>query len=100
MSTVDLADIKLHLNRTDDVDDDLLEGKLAAAQTWVLQFTGIDTVDDDNPLPEPCNEAIRQLVAHWYMNREAVLAENGITPAEVPFGVHDLIRPYRTRFFG
>lgn len=43
-------------------------------------------------LPAPVTEAILQLAALWYEQREA--AAIGVSVAPIPFGVHDLLRPY------
>lgn len=96
---VTIADLKAHLNLTTDADDALLTSKLAAAEAWVLAYTG-QLVDDDHPAPEPVKEAIRQLAAHLYSSREAVLvAENSAVSIEIPFGLEALLTPYRAWSF-
>lgn len=49
----------------------------------------------DNPsdVPESIREAIHQLVAHWFENREAVNVGNIVN--EMPFSVKNLLWPYR-----
>jgi uncharacterized phage protein (predicted DNA packaging) len=84
---IDLADIKAHLNVTTDVDDDLITEKLAAAADWVAKYTGIPVDADD--IPPSVNEAVRQLTAHLYANREASLV--GVTAQALPFGFLDLL---------
>lgn len=91
--TPTLSDLKAHLNITVDTDDGLLTGKLAAAIAWVTDFCGL-TIDDDNPMPAPCNQAALMLAASLYENREQVVSD-GITPKAVPFGIYELITPYR-----
>jgi uncharacterized phage protein (predicted DNA packaging) len=93
MSSITLADLKAHLNVTTDTDNDLLTGKLAVAEEWISRFTGIPVDDPDTTVPAPVKEAIRQLAAHLYENREASLS--GVTAQELPFGVIDLLTPYR-----
>lgn len=44
-------------------------------------------------VPEPLQQAIRQLLAHWYENRGA--APTGEGAARVPAAVAPLIAPYR-----
>lgn len=44
-------------------------------------------------VPETLKMAIRQLVAHWYDNREAA----GRAMSEIPEGVRALIEPYKRR---
>ncbi|WP_332712626.1 head-tail connector protein [Pelagibacterium mangrovi] len=89
-----------HLNIEDGTDFDLLEQKVAVAEAWISKFIGTPLDDEetfpDGP-PEPLKEAVRQLVGHLYENREATLI--GVTADEIPFGVMDLITPFRTWVF-
>jgi Phage gp6-like head-tail connector protein len=95
MSAVSLSDLKAHLNVTISADDALLVDKLAAAKAWVASYTASD-VDADGT-PAPVNEAIRQLAAHLYANREATLV--GVTAQCLPFGFLDLLINYRAFAF-
>lgn len=88
---VTLASLKSHLSLTTDADDAMLTDKLAAASEWVAKYTGIPA--DDADMPAPVNEAVRQLAAHLYENREASLV--GVTAQTLPFGMLDLLEPYR-----
>jgi Phage gp6-like head-tail connector protein len=88
---IDLANIKAHLNVTTDADDALIAEKLTAAAEWVAKFTGIPT--DATDMPAPVNEGVRLLTAHLYENREASLV--GVTAQSLPFGLVDLLGPYR-----
>lgn len=102
MTDVTLADLKEHMNITTTDDDDLLTKKLAAAQAWVLSFTGFvenPTADPPVTMPDPLNEAVRQLAAHLYENREATIADSGVTPYAMPFSILDLVAPYRVWAF-
>jgi len=92
---IDLADIKAHLNVTTDVDDALITEKLSAASDWVAKFTGIPA--DASDIPAPVNEGVRLLTAHLYANREASLI--GITAQSLPFGLLDMLSPYREWVF-
>ena len=94
MSIITLNDLKTHLNVTFATDDALITGKIAAAESWIAMFTGADwpSVSAD-PVDDALKEAIRQLAAHMYANREATLI--GITSQELPFGLLDLLTPYR-----
>ena len=85
---IGLADLKSHLNLTTDTDDALLTGKLAAAQEWVAEYLGEYGCDQ-----APVREATLQLAAHLYENREASLV--GVTAQALPFGLIDLLAPYR-----
>ncbi|MYZ46461.1 head-tail connector protein [Propylenella binzhouense] len=82
----DLAAVKAHLNITDDADDDLITAKIETAESWIALYVGKDLADYD-PLPPEIGEAIRQLVAALYEDRE------GAEP--FPKGVHDLLAAHR-----
>lgn len=94
-----LDDLKGHLAFTDDIgdaDDALLTQKLTAAQAYVDRLLGfeIDATyggQDQEAVPEPLKEAVLQLAAHWYENREGV-AES---LRELPFGVTEIITEFR-----
>ena len=90
--TVDVADLKRHLNITynDAADNQLIAEKLCVASEWVAGYTGIPV--DASDTPAPVDEAIRQLAAHLYANREATLV--GVTAQSLPFGVLDMLTPY------
>jgi hypothetical protein len=92
--TITVDDLKVHLNLTDDDDDYLLQGKLDTATAFVENYTGAPL--GDTP-PAPLIEAVLQLAAHLYENREATLI--GITVRELPFGLFDLLTPYRAWSF-
>lgn len=84
-------DLKTHLNITGDDDDAILAVKLAAAEEWISCF--VSPVDLSRPSVQ---EAILQVAATYYEQREAVFT-GGLDI--VPFGVWDLIEPYRVRTF-
>lgn len=86
MPHTDLALLKAHLNIDHDADDALLIHKLAAAESWVEDWTGRCV---DAHVPARVTEAVLQLAAHWYANREAATV-GALVP--VPFGVTDLLR--------
>jgi len=99
MPIVTLEEIKEQLSFTDDigmVDDAMLQRKLDAAQNHVERLLGfgIETsfggVDQD-PIPPALVEAVSQLAAWWYEQREAASE----VAREVPFGVHEIITEYR-----
>ncbi|MCE6960576.1 head-tail connector protein [Cereibacter sphaeroides] len=95
MTVTTLAALKAQLSFTDDLggaDDALLEAKLAAAQNHVERLLGYKIEDQfGNEVPASLVEAILQLAAWWYENREA--ASDGAR--EVPFGVREIIAEYR-----
>lgn len=93
---ITLDQAKAHLNLGSiDTDDALISDKLAAAKAWVGAYTA-SNVDADGT-PAPVNEAVLQMTAHLYQNREASLV--GVTAQELPFGFLDLLAPYRAFAF-
>ena len=101
-----LADAKAQLNITDTSDDALITGKLYAVIDWVGRYNGQSylttlygvtaadgTVTYAPPIPAPVYEAILQIVAHLYANREASLV--GVTAQALPLGALDLLMPFR-----
>lgn len=67
--------------------------RVRSAVTVTLQ-AGYGTADD---VPAPLCEAIKQLAAHWYENREAVLI--GTQAFALPLSLFDLVGPYRAWVF-
>lgn len=100
MSIISIEDAKAHMNVTADDDDTLIAAKIEAAEGWIAKFIGTalnDATSFPDGTPEPLKEAVRQLVAHLYENREATLA--GITMSDVSPGLFDLMAPYREYVF-
>jgi hypothetical protein len=103
VSVVQLADVKAQLNVTFTDDDALIQTKIDAAEDWISKFyTGpapqcssapTPPTWPPNPMPAGLTEAVKMLAAHLYENREASLV--GVTSSELPFGLMDLIAPYR-----
>lgn len=93
MSIVSLDMAKAHLNVTTTDDDVLIQGKIDAAEAHIEKLVGHVLPDG----PKDVQEAILQLVGHFYENREASLV--GIAAEEIPFGVWQLIAPYREYVF-
>lgn len=96
MATISVADVKAHANITLDDDDALIAAKIDAAEEWIGAFVGTPLVEFD-PVPEPIKEAVRQLVAHLYENREATLV--GVTMNDVTPGLFDFLAPFRRYVF-
>jgi hypothetical protein len=97
-------DLREHLNLADgDESDTLLAGKIEAAEAWIEGFAGITLTDfategeNGDEYPGDLKEAVRQLAAHFYENREATLV--GVSANALPFGVTDLLAPYREWVF-
>ncbi|MEX0404053.1 head-tail connector protein [Aquibium sp. LZ166] len=96
MTIVSVEDAKAHMNITTDADDDLIAGKIGAAEAWIGKFIGFALDDAEtfpDGTPEPLKEAVRQLTAHLYENREATVV--GISMSDVSPGLFDLMSPYR-----
>lgn len=102
MSIVTVEDMKAHMNVTISEDDTLIGDKIDAAEAWIAKFIG-HALDDAEAFPdgtpEPLKEAVRQLVAHLYENREATLVGNTLTITDVSPGLFDLMAPYREYVF-
>lgn len=81
--------LKAHLNIDHDADDALLTAKLEAAQAFIDSYTGTSNTFLHNPV---AGEAVLQLAAAWYEQREAVAFGNSYV---VPFGVHEMLAPLR-----
>ena len=90
--SVTLEAAKAHLNITGTDDDALISSKIEAAEGWASNYIGTPIAELD-PFPAPVGEAVLQLVAHWYEQREAAIA--GVAMEEAPFSVIDILRPYR-----
>ncbi|MEQ8482719.1 MAG: head-tail connector protein [Roseitalea porphyridii] len=89
------------LSLTTDVlayDGNLLQDKLDAAQAYIERMLGFRIEEefggeDQDPIPPDLVEAVLQLAAWWYEQRETALT--GTIVAEVPFGVQEIITAYR-----
>lgn len=99
MAIITLKQVKDQLNFTDDIgdiDDDLLTLKIAAAQNHAERLLGFKIEEryggeDQEPVPPALQEAICQLAAWWYEQREAV----GGSLSAIPMGFDDIIREFR-----
>lgn len=96
MSIVQLTAAKAHMNITDATDDTLIQGKIDAAEGYVEKMLGFSLASgfgSSSGVPDPVREAILQITAHLYENREATLV--GISSEELPLGAWALLTPYR-----
>lgn len=101
-----LEQLKEQLNFSADLgtaDDALLGRKLAAAQDHIQRLLGYKIEEtfggvEQDPIPPALVEAVAQLAAHWYENREASLV--GVSAMEIPYGVSAIITEYREFSFG
>ena len=96
---VDLATVKQQLGVTTDLDDAMIERKIGAAQDHVERLLGYKIEEEFAPgaIPPSLVEAVCQLAAHWYENREATLV--GVSAQQLPLGVQDILREYRSWSF-
>jgi uncharacterized phage protein (predicted DNA packaging) len=94
---------QLNIDAADNSDDALLGRKIEAAQNHIERSLGFKLsarygAEGQEPVPPALMEAVSQLAAHWYENREASIV--GVSAMHIPFGVHDIIREYREYTFG
>lgn len=101
MALVSLDMVKDQVSFTDDVgdaDDDLLQRKIDAAQAHVERLLGFQIEatfggEGQEPVPAPLVEAVAQLAAWWYLEREAATMDG--RPGYMPFGVLEIVVEYR-----
>lgn len=106
MSIVDLNALKAHLNITTTIDDAILPGKITAAQSFIENHLGYAIETEYPPtgspavstVPDALKEAVLQLAAHLYENREGSLV--GVTAQVLPFGLEDILANFRGYSFG
>ena len=100
MSIVQLADAKLHARVTIDADDALIQDMINAAETHLGNYLGaalstfIPAASDSDPsptLPDPLQEAVKQLVGFFYDNREAAAVGNTLNVIPMSPGFYDLL---------
>ncbi|MDS9467943.1 head-tail connector protein [Paracoccus sp. MBLB3053] len=102
-SLIPLGELKNQLGLTSDQDDDdgLIQSKIDAAENHIDRLLGyrmrerFPVTNAGDPVasnvPASLLEAVRQLAAWWFENREAATDMNRV----LPFGVTDLINEYR-----
>ncbi|MAC79294.1 MAG: DNA-packaging protein [Rhodobacteraceae bacterium] len=99
MPIVTISEMEEQLSFTDDmgsVDAPMLQRKIDAAQNHVERLLGFEIEAtyggiDQDPIPPALIEAVTQLAAWWYEQRETA----GEAMREVPFGVGEIILEYR-----
>jgi hypothetical protein len=77
--------------------DELLQHYIDAAESRTVAMLG-KPLSDFTPLPADIKQAVLQLAAHFYANREAVLV--GTSGSEIPYGVAETLRNYRREVTG
>jgi uncharacterized phage protein (predicted DNA packaging) len=98
---VTVDQMKEQLGITDDLgtdDDALITRKIKAAQDHVERLLGFKVEDTfggegQDEIPDSLVEAVSQLAAHYYENREATIV--GVSAEEIPFSVREVVREYR-----
>lgn len=101
-SFIPLAEMKEQLGLTGDQTDDdgLIQGKIDAAENHIDRLLGYSMrtrypAPDGDPVaaavPASLQEAVAQLAAWWFENREAATDMN----RELPFGVREIVNEYR-----
>lgn len=98
---LDLAELKRHLNITENTDNDLLTRTLAAAEAHLAAMIGAPIDDEDlfpDGTPADVEQAVLLTAAHWYENREGTLV--GVIAQELPIGVRDIVANHRIYSYG
>lgn len=96
---VTVDQIKAQLSWADDLgtgDDALMEAKGKAAQNHIERLLGFRIEETfggegQDEIPASLIEAVLQLAAHWFENREA----SGESSGPILFGVEEIVREYR-----
>ncbi len=96
MAIIDLADMKAHLGVLDDVDNALITGKIEAAQAHLESLLGYAIEDEFDTVPADLKDAVRQLAAGWFENREATGATSIM---ETPMSVWSIVTERRSYAF-
>ncbi|MDR7147055.1 head-tail connector protein [Rhizobium sp. BE258] len=103
---VTVAELREQLNITDDLgtaDNALIGRTIAAAQSLLESQLGfaIEATyggTDQEAIPPALAQAVSLLACHWYENREGTLI--GVTASELPFGIWEIVREFRSYQFG
>lgn len=66
-----LAEVKLYLRIDEDIEDELINSLISAAENYIKSASGKTRTADGKPLEEDelFKTAVKMLVAHWYDNR-------------------------------
>ncbi|MGR9434786.1 head-tail connector protein [Rhizobium leguminosarum] len=109
MTIVTLSLFKAHLGTDDLLDenalgdlangtDELLQHYLEAAEARASGYLGFPLSDFEPAVPVDVKQAILQIAAHLFQNREAVLI--GVNAYELPYGIDDFLRKFRREVTG
>lgn len=97
MAIVTYQDVRNHIGLTEDNGDEMLsQDKSDAAQNHIERLLGFKIEErfggeDQEPIPPALKEAVLQLAAWWFTNREAATDLD----KRLPFGVDEIINEYR-----
>lgn len=66
-----LAEVKLYLRIDEDIEDELINSLISAAESYIKSASGKTQTADGKPLEEDelFKTTVKMLVAHWYDNR-------------------------------
>lgn len=104
MAIVTLEEVLAQLSFTEDMETPsdlaMIGRKIASAQNYIERQLGFRIEDrfggtGQDPVPPALQEAVCQLAAWWFENRETA----GEALREMPFGVTDIVDSYRDRSF-
>ena len=103
MAIVTYEELAAQVGLTEDApseDKSSLEQKGNAAQAHIERWLGFKISDRFGgdlfpPIPDDLKEAVLQLAAWWFGNREALTGSDKL----LPFGVQDIIDAHRDRSF-
>lgn len=109
MTAVSLSLFKAHLGTDDLLDatalgnlangtDELLQHYLEAAEARASGYLGLPLSDLGPTVPVDVKQAVLQIAAHLYQNREAVLI--GVNAYDLPLGIDDFLRKFRKEVTG
>ncbi|ANV22848.1 head-tail connector protein [Agrobacterium pusense] len=95
--------MKAQLNILSSEDDEIIGRKIEAAQNHIERLLGFKIEEtyggtDQEEIPPALIEAVCQLAAHWFENREAALV--GVSGEDLPFGLWQIVNEYREYSFG
>ncbi|TIL94799.1 MAG: phage gp6-like head-tail connector protein [Mesorhizobium sp.] len=96
MAIVTLGEQKAHMHVDFTDDDAAIEAQIDAAQSHLEQLLGYEIEEEFETVPSDLTEAVKQLAATWYENREATSVD---VPGELPMGMWDIVRERRNYTF-
>ena len=103
-SVITIEQAMQHMRVIDEMEDenDLIQGKIDAAQGMVENYLGgtlAELFPSPAAIPAPITEAILQLTAFLYDNREAAVIDSRVALIDPSPGFYDMLKPYRVWSF-